>query len=339
MPWAKRGSVNGMRRRQLLVRLGAGACIRLPLAGSAGLAWSQEFPSRPLRIVVPFAPGGLTDVIARQAAEELKAEMRQTVVIENRPGASGHIGAEAVAKAAPDGYTLALLSTLHAGGAVYQPEIVRYDLMRDFSALGMLGSSPAMLVARKELQLRNVADMVARAKARPGELSLATVAAYIGELIETVADIELNLILYRGAAAATNDLLGGNVDMMSGTASDMMQLLKSGRFVALGVSGQAPLPSAPEARPIVETLPRYRGGQWYGLYAPSATPAAIVARLRAALANAVQRPDYRARMAQALVTPPDLSVEGLVAEMRASLEAFAQARARRPGRAYAPVRG
>lgn len=328
-----------MRRRRLLRHLAAAAAAGVPLAWPGRTAWAQDFPSRPLRIVVPFAPGGLTDVIARQAAEELKAELRQTVVVDNRPGASGHIGAEAVAKAAPDGYTLALLSTLHAGGAVYQPEIVRYDLMRDFAPLGMLGSSPAMLVARKELQLRHVADMVARARARPGELSLATVAAYIGELIEAVADIELNLILYRGAAAATNDLLGGNVDMMSGTASDMMQLLRSGRFVALGVSGSAPLPYAPEVRPIVETLPRYRGGQCYGLYAPAAVPAPVLARLRSALGAAVQRPDYRARMAQALVAPPDLGVEGLGAEMRASLEAFAQARARRPNRSYAPARG
>lgn len=328
-----------MRRRRLLRHFIASAGVGLALAGLSRAARAQDFPSRPLRIVVPFAPGGLTDVIARQAAEELKAELRQPVVVDNRPGASGHIGAEAVAKAAPDGYTLALLSTLHAGGAVYQPDIVRYDLMRDFLPLGMLGSSPAMLVARKELHLRNVADMVARAKARPGELSLATAAAYIGELLEAVADIELNLILYRGAAAATNDLLGGNVDMMSGTASDMMQLLKTGRFVALGVSGGAPLPYAPEARPIVETLPRYRGGQWYGLFAPAGTPAQVVTRLRSALGAAVQRPDYRARMAQALVAPPDLSVEGLVAEMRASLEAFAQARARRPSRTYAPARG
>ena len=328
-----------MRRRRLLGHVAASAGFGLPLAGMSRAAWAQDFPARPLRIVVPFAPGGLTDVIARQAAEELKAELRQPVIVDNRPGASGHIGAEAVAKAAPDGYTLALLSTLHAGGAVYQPDIVRYDLMRDFAPLGMLGSSPAMLVARKELQLRNVADMVARAKARPGELSLATVAAYIGELLEAVAEIDLNLILYRGAAAATNDLLGGNVDMMSGTASDMMQLLKTGRFVALGVSGSAPLAYAPEARPIVETLPRYRGGQWYGLFAPAGTPAPVMARLRGAWAGVVQRPDYRARMSQALVAPPDLSVEGLAAEMRATLESFAQARARRPGRTYAPARG
>jgi tripartite-type tricarboxylate transporter receptor subunit TctC len=337
-----------MQRRHLLAqlaRLGAGTgisaatCIGLPLATLPRAARAQDFPARPLRIVVPFAPGGLTDVIARQAAEELKAELRQPVVVDNRPGASGHIGAEAAARAAPDGYTLALLSTLHAGGAVYQPDIVRYDLMRDFTPLGMLGSSPAMLVARNELRLRHVADMVARARARPGELSLATVAAYIGELLEAAADIELNLILYRGAAAATNDLLGGSVDMMSGTASDMMQLLRSGRFTALGVSGSAVLPYAPQARPIVETLPQYRGGQWYGLYAPSATTAAGVARLRSALAAAVQRPDYRARMGQALVEPPDLSVEGLSAEMRASLDAFTRARARRPGRSLAPMRG
>lgn len=200
-----------MQRRHLLAqlaRLGAGTgisaatCIGLPLATLPRAARAQDFPARPLRIVVPFAPGGLTDVIARQAAEELKAELRQPVVVDNRPGASGHIGAEAAARAAPDGYTLALLSTLHAGGAVYQPDIVRYDLMRDFTPLGMLGSSPAMLVARNELRLRHVADMVARARARPGELSLATVAAYIGELLEAAADIELNLILYRGAAAS-----------------------------------------------------------------------------------------------------------------------------------------
>ena len=171
--------------------------------------------------------------------------------------------------------------------------------------------------------------MVARAKTNPGKLSIACVATYIGELLEAAGDIDLNVVLYRGASAATNDLLGGSVDMMSGTASDMAALVRSGRLVPIGVSGNTPLPYAPTVRPIVESLPRYRGGQWYALFAPASTPGSVVARLRNSLMHVVQQTDFRQKLASSLVSEPDLSVDALAREIRATFEAFVQARARR----------
>ncbi len=306
------------------------------LAAVAALAspWAraQEFPSRPVRLVVPFAPGGLNDVLARQAAEGMKTVLGQPVVIDNRAGASGHIGAEMTARAPADGYTLVLLATLHAAGRAYNADVVKYDLFRDFAPVGMLGTSPAMLVARKELGLRNVRDLVQAARAKPGQLSFAAVGQYLGEFFESVADIDLNLVLYRGAGAATNDMLGNNIDLMAGTASDMVQLVRTGKFVALGVSGTAPLQGMPEARPIVETLPAYIGGQAYGLYAPAGTPPPVMTRLRAALQAAIATPEYQARLQNLFVAAPDKSPDALMQEMRASADAFAAARARRAAR-------
>ena len=327
-------------RRKLLVRAGATGLTALSWATCPSrIAMAQDFPSRPLRIVVPFTPGGLTDVIARQAAEGLRIELGQAVVVDNRPGASGQIGAELAARATPDGYTLALLSTLHVGGAVYSPEGLRYDLLRDFVPIGMLGYSPAMLVARADLRIRNVEQMVAHAKAHPGKLSLACVATYIGELLEAAGDIDLNIVLYRGASAATNDLLGGSVDMMSGTASDMASLFRSGRLVPIGVSGTTALPYLPEVRPIVESLPHYRGGQWYALFAPAATPGPAVEHLRRSLGKVVQRSEFRQKMVQALVSEPDLGVDAFAMEIRATFDAFVQARARRAPRQSTTQRG
>lgn len=316
-----------MRRRPLLAGLAAHA-----LAALAPAARAQAFPARPLRLIVPFAPGGLNDVLARQAAEGLKPSLQQAVVVDNRAGASGHLGAELAARAPADGYTLVLLATLHAAGRAYSPESVRYDLFRDFVPVGMLGTSPSMLVARKDLGLRNVRDLVEAAKRRPGELSLAVVGMYLGEFLEAVADIDLNLVMYRGAGAAVNDLLGANVDLMTGTASDMLQLVRTGKFVPLGVSGTATLPGLPDVRPIVETLPAYRGGQAYGLYAPAGTPAAVLARLRGALQAAVAAPDYQARLQHLLVSAPDRTPDELLRDLRESADAFGRARARRASR-------
>lgn len=310
------------------------------MAALAGLGWAggaraADFPSRPIRLVVPFAAGGLTDAIARSVAEALRGELDRPVVVENKPGASGHLGADAVAKAPPDGHTVVLLSTLHAAGRVYNADVVRYDLFADFVALGLLGASPSMIVVRKDLGVQTVPQFVALAKARPGRISFAAVSSYLGEFFEAVADVDLNVVLYRGAAAAANDLLGDNVDAMTGTASDMSALLRSGRFVAIGVSGSAPVAEAPDARPIVESLPAYRGGQAYGLFAPARLPAPALALWRAALAKAVQSPSYRSRLAALSMTPPDRDADASMQDLKAATEAYALARARaaqrRPG--------
>jgi tripartite-type tricarboxylate transporter receptor subunit TctC len=319
--------MNPVSRRRVLAGIAAWVA-----ASPAVHAQGEEFPSKPIRLVVPFAPGGLNDVLARQIAELAKTELRQPVLVDNKPGASGHIGADLVAKAVPDGHTLVMLATLHAAGQSYNADVVRYDLFADFAPVAAMGNSPAMLVARKDLNLRNMAELVAAAKARPGQISFAAVGAYLGEFMESVADIDLNLVLYRGAAAATNDLLGQNIDLMTGTASDMMQLVRSGKFVPLGVSGNTVLADAPQARPITETLPDYRGGQTYGLFAPVRTPAPALARLRSAFSRAAQSPEYRARLQALYVAAPELDPDGLLNDLRASAAAFARARAKAAAR-------
>ena len=256
------------------------------------------------------------------------------MLVDNRPGAAGHLAAEAVAKGPADGYQLVMLGSGHAAGAVYNADIARYDLLRDFTPIGMLGFSPSLLIARKALNIRSFAELVAQAKARPGQLSFAGVQTYTGEYLETMAGIDLNLILlYRGAAQATNDLLGERIDLMVGTASDMLQIIQSGKFNPVALNSPQRIAQLPGVETVAETLPGYRGGQWYGLFVPSRTPAPVVARLRAGLAAALGDASYPAALAKLSMLPPERNVEQFGTEVKDTLDSFARARQQgRPAR-------
>ena len=287
---------------------------------------AQTFPSKPVKIIVPFAAGGLTDSLSRSVGELLSTQIGQPVLVDNRPGAAGHIAAELVAKGPADGYQIVLLGSGHAGGAAYSSDPIRYDLLKDFTTIGMLGFSPSLLIARKSLNIHNFAELVSAAKAKPGQLSFAGVQNYTGEYLEAMAGIDLNLILYRGAAQATNDLLGERVDLMVGTVSDMLQLMQSGKFNAIALNSPQRVPQLPGISPVAETIPGYRGGQWYGLFVPSRTPAPVVAKLRAALERAVKSESYPNTMAKLSMLSPERNVEQFELEVKGTLESYQNAK-------------
>lgn len=314
-------------RRRVLGGLGA-------IAALPGSLQAQTWPTRSVRIIVPFAPGGLTDAMARTVGELLGPELGQQVIVENRPGAAGHIAAEAVAKGPADGYQIGLLSAGHAGGSAYAIEPIRYDLLRDFTAIGMLGFSPTLLIANRKLGVANFPQLVQLAKARPGQLHFAAVQNYTVEYLESVAGVEFNTVLYKGASQAANDMVGERVDLMLGTVADMIQLLQTGKFVAIALNSPRPLASLPGVATVASYVPGYRGGQWYGLFVPVGTPEPIVARLRAALAKAVAAPAYDAALTRLSVLPPDLTVDAFTSEVASTLESFRRARQNgRPSRA------
>jgi tripartite-type tricarboxylate transporter receptor subunit TctC len=313
-------STDVIRRREALTLLIGTMC------GMRGAAWAQAWPTRPMRLVVPFAAGGLTDVLARSIGESLGQLLGQPVTVDNRPGAAGHVAAELVARGPADGYQIAMLSAGHAGGIAYATETVRYDLLRDFTAIGMLGFSPTLLIARKALNVRNFPELVALARARPGQISFAAVQNYTVEYLQSMAGLEFNMVLYKGASQATSDMLGERVDLMLGTVSDMLQLMQSGKFNAVALNSPYRLPQLPDVAPVADHVPGYRAGQWYGLFVPSATPQSVVTRLRAELAKAVKQPAYTSALAKLSVLPPDRDVDAFSAEVAATLESFQRAR-------------
>jgi len=307
------------------------------IAALPGAALAQTWPTRAVKIVVPFAAGGLTDVIARSVGDLLGSELGQQVIVENRPGAAGHIAAEVVAKGPADGHQIGLLSAGHAGGSAYAIEPIRYDLLRDFAAIGMLGFSPTLLIANKRLGVASFPQLVQLARDRPGQLLFAAVQNYTVEYLESMAGVEFNTVLYKGASQAANDMIGERVDLMLGTVADMAQLLQSGKFNPIALNSPRPVATLPGVATVASHLPGYRGGQWYGLFVPSATPENVVKRLRTALSKVVADPAYTAALSRLSVLPPDLDVSAFAAEVASTLESFR--RARQNGRPSRPAAG
>jgi tripartite-type tricarboxylate transporter receptor subunit TctC len=314
-------SKSTLTRRELLTA-GASALVGTHPLGAV----AQERSTQALRLIVPFTAGGLTDVLARSAGESMVRHVGQPVIVENRPGASGHIAADLVARGPSDGSQMAMLSAGHAGGIAYATQPVRYDLLKDFTAIGMLGFSPTILVARQALNVRDFPGLVALARSRPGQLTFAAVQNYTVEYLQVMAGVEFNMILYKGAAAAYQDMLAERVDLMVGTAADMARLVDTGKFVPVAVNSPKRLPEFPGVAPVAEMIPGYRAGQWYGLFVPAAVPRPVVDRLRAALARSVKEPAYLAALSKLSMTAPDLDVEAFTQEVAETLQSFQRAR-------------
>lgn len=277
------------------------------------------YPDKPIRVVVPFSPGGGTDLIARAMGVAMGQDLGQPVVIDNRPGAGTIIGTDNVAKAPPDGYTLVLATFAHAVNPSLQPKLP-YKTDQAFAPVMLVGRSPNVLVVRTASPYKFVQDIINAARAKPGQLSYAsqgpgTSAHLAGELFKSLAKVDLNHIPYKGAGPAITDLLGGQVDMMFATASAVGNLLESGKLRALGVttaqrSSSAELANVPS---ISEAgVPGYVAESWYGLFVPAGTPAPVIARLNAAARKAVTTDAFRKRVAsEGLIvipgTPEDLT--------------------------------
>jgi tripartite-type tricarboxylate transporter receptor subunit TctC len=284
------------RRTRLIARMLGGAVVLGALG--IGAALGQTFPDRPIRIVVPFSPGGAVDGPTRAIAQELSKQLKQQVVIENKPGAGATIGTDIVAKSPPDGYTLLLASQTNAISASLYKKLP-YEAVDDFQTISLLGREPGVLVVHPSMPVNTVAELVAYAKERPGQINYASSGNGSGQhlfaaMFASMAGIQLTHVPYRGSGPATTDLLAGVVPVsMPGTAG-MVKHIKAGKLRPLAVSGSARSPQLPEVPTLAESgFPDYAAYVWMGLLAPKGTPQTIVERLLKELKIALASPEVQ----------------------------------------------
>jgi tripartite-type tricarboxylate transporter receptor subunit TctC len=274
------------------------------LTALCGNASAQDYPSKPIRIVVPFSPGGAVDGPTRVVAQELAKRLKQQVIVDNKPGAGATIGSGEVAKAAPDGYTLLLASQTNAISATLYPKLP-FAPVDDFVGISLLGREPGVLVVHPATPFKTVADLVAAAKAKPGELNFASSGNGSGQHLfmaqmMAMAGIKLTHVPYRGSGQATTDLLAGTVSVaMPGTAG-MVGHIKAGKLRPLATSGKTRSPQLPDVPTLAESgLPGFAAYVWMGLLAPKGTPPAIIERLHRELKTVLASSEVKAHFAEA----------------------------------------
>jgi tripartite-type tricarboxylate transporter receptor subunit TctC len=302
-----------------LARAGLFLAAAVLATGSAFAA----FPDKPIRIVVPFSPGGGTDLISRTAGIVISQDLGVPVIIDNKPGAGTIIGTDYVAKSAPDGSTLVMATFAHVVNPSLQAKLP-FDWEKSFAPVMLMGRSPNVLVVRPDSPFHSIKDVIAAAKAQPGKLTFAsqgsgTSAHLDGELFKSLTGTTLTHVPYKGAGPALTDLLGGQVDMMFATASAAGPMLQSGRLRALGVTtkDRSPSPVLANVPAIAETVPGYAADAWYGLLAPAGTPPAVIARLNAAARKAVASDLFRSKVASEGLVPTPGTPEELAAYLKA----------------------
>ncbi|MGG5820436.1 Bug family tripartite tricarboxylate transporter substrate binding protein [Falsiroseomonas sp. HW251] len=279
-------------------RFTAVAAIGLARPAVAQAAW----PSKAIRMVVPFAPGGATDVLARIMAARMQQELGQAVVVENRAGASGIIGSEVVARAAPDGYTILMGSvTTHAVNVPMYGARLSYDPLRDFAPVTRVSTGYNVLVAHPDLPAHNVAELVALAKARPGALAYGhggngTSTHLAGEMFKAAAGVDILMVPFRSTSPATAALLANEIQLMFDTSTSALPLVSQGRLRLLATCAPTRRPTMPDVPAVAETLPGFEMSTWSGLFAPAGTPTPILTRLNDAARSAVDDPQTVQRL-------------------------------------------
>jgi len=264
-------------------------------------AWAQDWPTKSVHFIVPYPPGGGTDVIARIVQQRLSEALGQPIVIENRGGAGGALGTEVAAKSAPDGYTfLFTLSSHTINPLLYK---LNFDVERDFASVTLIVSVPQLIAAYPGAPIKSMQDVVAMAKAQPGKLNFASVgngtpSHIAGELLKLRAGIDIVHIPYKGGGPAVADTLGGQVPLLFVTMPAVMSHVRSGKLRALAVTTIKRNPGAPEIPTVAEALkiPDYEVDSWYALFAPAKTPPAIVARMQQAIVRTIQLPDVKQKL-------------------------------------------
>jgi tripartite-type tricarboxylate transporter receptor subunit TctC len=304
----------------------------LLLALAIGQAAAQaDYPSRPVRIIVPSPPSGGTDIVARVLAQHFSSAFKQQFFVENKPGAGNVIGIEAAARAAPDGYTLLVsASTIALNSVLYKK--VPYDPVRDFAPITLAATAPNILVVNPKLPINSVADLIATAKAAPGKLSYGTPGIGTSphlcmELFKSMAGVDLQHVPYKGTAAAVMDVIGGQIDVAFATALTAKPLIDAGRLRALAVSGPRRSGALPNVPAVAEAgVPGYEAMQWYGLLAPAGTPAAILERVHAEALVALRSPDIKARLAADGAEPLGTTPAEFAAYIKRELDKWARVR-------------
>jgi tripartite-type tricarboxylate transporter receptor subunit TctC len=265
-------------------------------------AFAQDYPSKPVRIINPFAPGGPVELLARAVGQKLQETWGQPVIVEARGGAAGNIGIEYVAKQPPDGYTLLVMPT---GNAVVNPHIyakLPYDPLRDFAPVTLLATVENILAVHPGVGAGSVKELIALAKANPGKLTfsspgIGSQAHVAGEMLKSMAGVEMVHVAYKGMAPALNDLLGGQVSMMFVSMSSGLKHVQAGKLRTLGVASLKRSSAAPDLPTIAEQgLPGFEALSWYALMAPAGTPAEIIGKLAAESARALRAPDVKERL-------------------------------------------
>jgi len=270
---------------------------------AAGLAQAQAWPAKPIRLVVPFPPGGIVDTVARQLQPRLQAALGQTIVIDNRGGAGGTVGVGEVVRAAPDGHTLVMVFDAFATYPLVYPKL-GYDIQRDLQPVTQIASNPLVLVVNPAVPAQNLKELVALAKKSPGRLNFASVGAgssnhLTGELFKSVSGTFITHIPYRGGGPAQQDLLGGQVEMMFLSAVLAQPHVKAGKLRALAQTGVQRVPAYADTPTVAESgYPGFAVNSWVGLLAPAGTPRPVVERLQAEVKKILDSPDFAARLAE-----------------------------------------
>lgn len=269
-------------------------------AAAPGLAAAQDYPAKPVKLVVPYPPGGPTDIVARVVAQKLQEQTGQPFVIDNKPGAGANTGAEAVARSAPDGYTLLVATTAHA----INPSLfskLSYQLLKDLAPVSQLTSGPLMLVTTPALPAQNIKELIALAKTKTGGLNFASSGNgqsthLSAELFSAMAGVKMSHVPYKGSAPALTDVMSGQTDLMFDTMLSALPHVKAGKLKALAVTSSQRSPVAPNVPTIAESgLPGYEAIAWNGLLAPAGTPREVIAKLNAELKKVLENPEVRQR--------------------------------------------
>jgi tripartite-type tricarboxylate transporter receptor subunit TctC len=282
-------------RRTITTLLGCAALVL------SALAHAQPYPNRTIRIVVPFAVGGIADTFGRVIAQKLTEAWGQPVVIENKAGAGGNIGADLVAKAPPDGYTLVIGNIGTHAVNQYLVKSMPYDPIKDFVPIAHIMDAEGLLVVHPDLPVKTIPELIALAKMKPGGLSyasggLGTTSHLAGEFFKVMAGVDMVHIPYKGNSPAITDVMGGQAQMIFATMPTVIQQAKSGRLRPIAVIGSARAKAVPEVPTVAETLPGFEVSNWIGLFAPAGTPAEIVNKLNAEIQKIMRAPDVEKRL-------------------------------------------
>lgn len=281
-------------RKKSLVRQAVALCLA---AGCTATLAQAAYPSKPVRLIVPYPAGGTTDIIARLTAHQLTERLKQPFVVENRAGASGAIGAQAVAQSAPDGYTLVMgTASSHGINSAVQKSLP-YDAVKDFAPVTVVASTPNIIIANNNVPVKTLADLLALAKAQPGKINFGSTSPggsphMSAELLKMMTGTDMMHVPYKGAAPMLSDLLGGQVQIGFDNLPSSIAFVRSGKARALAVTTAQRWPGAPDIPTVAESgVPGYEVSGWFGLLAPAGTPKEVLHRLQAAVAEAVRTPE------------------------------------------------
>lgn len=304
------------------VKILALAVMGLSLAGAGANVGAQRYPTKPIRLIVPLAPGGGMDIMARTIVAKIAEPLKQQVVVENRPGAGNTIASEFVAKSPPDGYTLLMVGIAHSVNPSFYRKLP-YDTERDFAPIAFLGASPNILVVHPSLPVKSVPELIKLAKTAPGKINYASAGNgssphLAAELFKYLANVDLQHIPYKGSGPALTDLLGGQVAVMFGSLLPTLPHVKSGRLVALATTGEKRSDIAPDLPTVAESgVAGYAAETWFGIVAPAGTDRQVVTRINAEINGILAESDVRKRLQHEGVTPgggPPVRFEKFISE-------------------------